>query len=100
VASAIEGFLAYDCDDDLAARLRREIEDAKGAGYDRFEFNTFDVELFYGVNRVKITEAAALGYDDVELTVEEFLLALPDVPPGPRMYGRPRRVIAPPPPSD
>jgi hypothetical protein len=60
VASALEGFLAYDCDDDLAARLRREIEEA----------------------------------------VEEFLSALPDVAPGPRMYGRPRRVIVPPPPSD
>jgi hypothetical protein len=96
----MEGFLAYDCDDDLAARLRREIEEAKGAGYDCFEFNTFDVEQFYGENRVKIMEAAALGYDDVELTVEEFLSALADVPPGPRMYGRPRRVIVPPPPSD
>jgi hypothetical protein len=100
VASALEGFLAYDCDDDLAARLRREIEEANGVGYDCFEFNAFDVELFYGENRVKITEAAALGYDDAELTVEEFLSALPDVPPGPRMYGRPRRVIVPPPPSD
>jgi hypothetical protein len=100
VASALEGFLAYDRDDDLAARLRREIEEAKGAGYDCFEFNTFDVEMFYGENRVKITEAVALGYAEVELTVEEFLSALPDVPPGPRMYGRPRRVIVPPPPSD
>jgi hypothetical protein len=48
VASAVAGFLAYDCDDDLAARLRREIDEADGAGYDYFEFNTFDVELFYG----------------------------------------------------
>jgi hypothetical protein len=70
----MEGFLAYD--------------------------STFDVELFYGENRVKITEAAALGYDDVELTVKEFLSALPDVPPGSRISGRPRRVIVPPPPSD
>jgi hypothetical protein len=51
----MEGFLAYDCDDDLAARLRREIDEARGAGYDCFEFNTFDVELFFGENRVKIT---------------------------------------------
>jgi hypothetical protein len=69
------------------------------ASYDRFEFNTFDVELFYAENRVAIKEAAALGYDDVELTLSEFLAAQPDVPPGPRMYGRPRRVIVPPPPS-
>jgi hypothetical protein len=96
----MEGFLAYDCDDDLAARLRREIDEANGAGYDCFEFNIFDLELFYSENRVKITEAAALGYDDVELTLEEFLSALPDVPSGPRIYGRPRRVIVPPPPSD
>jgi hypothetical protein len=96
----MEGFLAYDCDDHLAARLRREIDEARGAGYDCFEFTTFDVELFYGENRVKITEAAALGYSDVELTVEEFLAALPDVPPRLRMYGRPRRVIVPPPRSD
>ena len=34
--TATEGFRAYDCDDDLAARLRREIEEANGAGYDRF----------------------------------------------------------------
>jgi hypothetical protein len=96
----MDGFLAYDCDDDLGARLRREIHEAKGAGYDLFEFNTFDVEFFYGENRVKVTEAAPLGYDDAELTVEEFLSALPDVPPGPRMYGRLRRVIVPPPPKD
>jgi hypothetical protein len=49
---------------------------------------------------VKVTEAAALGYDDVELTIEEFLSALPDVPPGPRMHGRPRRVIVLPPPEE
>jgi hypothetical protein len=61
----MEGFLAYDCDDNLAARLRREIDEARGAGYDCFEFNTFDVELFYGENRVKITEVAALGYADM-----------------------------------
>lgn len=96
----MEGFLAYDCDDDVAGRLRRETEEAKSVGYDCFEFNIFELELFYGENREKITEAAALGYDDAELTVEEFLSALPDVPPGPRMYGRPRRVIVPPPPSD
>lgn len=98
--SALEGFLAFDCDDDLASRLRTEVAVAQGAGYDVFEFNTFDVELFYAENRVAIREAAALGYDAVELTVADFLAALPDVPPGPRMYGRPRRVIVPPPPSD
>jgi hypothetical protein len=100
MANAMDGFLAYDCDDDLAARLRREVQEANGAGYDCFEFNTFEVELFYGENRVKVTEAAALGYDDVELTIEEFLSALPDVPPGPRMHGRPGRVIVLPPPEE
>jgi hypothetical protein len=100
VASAREGSLAYDCDDALTARLRRETAEAPGAGSDCFEFNTFYVELFYGDKRVEVTEAAALGYDEVELTVEEFLSALPDVPPGPRMYGRPRRVIVPPPPAE
>jgi len=58
------------------------------------------MELFYGENRVKITEAAALGYDDVELTVGRVPAALPNVPPGPRMHGRPQCVIVPPPPSD
>jgi hypothetical protein len=96
----MEGFLSYDCDEDLAARLRREVEEAQGAGYDLFEFNTFDVEIFYGEDRVHVREATPLGFDDEELTVAEFLAALPDVPPGPRMHGRPRRVIVPPPPAD
>jgi hypothetical protein len=100
--SALEGFLAFDCDDDLASRLRTEVALAQGAGYDLFEFNTFDVELFHAENRVLIREAAELGCSDVELTVADFLAALPDVPSGPRMYGRERpcRVIIPPPPSD
>src|SRR5215217_7303311 len=101
--SALIGFVAFDCDDDVAARLRTEIAVAQGAGYDLFEFNTFDVELFYGQDRVRIAEAAALGYDDIELTMSEFVAALPDVPPGPRVHGRPRDpedVIIPPPPSD
>ena len=97
MANAVEGFLAHDCDDDLASRLRREVHEAKGAGYDRFEFNTFDVELFYGENRAKVTEAAALGYEDVELSLDEFVSALPGVPPGRRMHGRPRRAIVLPP---
>lgn len=96
----MDGFLAFDCDDDLAGRLRREVEEANGTGYDCFEFNTFDIELFYGEDHVKVSEAVALGYDDVELTIPEFLLALPDVPPGPRMHARPRRVIVLPPPED
>lgn len=100
MASALDGFLAHDCDDDLAARLRREVQEANGAGYDCFEFNMSDVELFYGENRVQIRDATALGYDEAELTLEEFLSALPDVPPGPRMYGRPRNVIVLPPPEE
>lgn len=96
----MDGFLSHDCDDDVAARLRREVHEANGAGYDCLEFNTFDIELFYGENRVRVSEAAALGYDDVELTIDEFLSALPDVPPGSRMHSRPRRVIVPPPPQE
>ena len=89
-----------ECDDRLAGWLRAEVAAAGGAGYDRFEFNLFDVELFYAEGRVTIAEVASLGYDDVELTLAEFLAALPDVPPGPRMPGRPRRVIVPPPPPE
>lgn len=99
MASATDGFLAYGCDDDLAARLRREVQEANDAGYDSFEY-TCDVELFCGENRVRVSEAAALGYDDAELTIAAFLSALPDVPPGPRMHGRPRRVIVLPPPKE
>jgi hypothetical protein len=36
----MDGFLAYDCNDDLATRPRREVHEANGAGYDCFEFNT------------------------------------------------------------
>jgi len=97
--SALQGFLELDCDEQLAGWLRAEVEAAQGAGYDHFEFNLFDVELFYAENRVRIADATALGYDDAELTLSEFLAAIPDVPPGPRMPGRPRRVIVPPPPS-
>jgi hypothetical protein len=44
--SALEGFLAFDCDDDVASRLRAEVAAAQGKGFDSFEFNMFDVELF------------------------------------------------------
>lgn len=97
--SALEGFLKLECDDQLAGRLRAEVEAAQGAGYDHFEFNLFDVELFYAENRVTIVEVAALGFEVAELTLSEFLTAIPDVPPGPRMTGRPRQAIVLPPPS-
>ena len=96
MASALEGFLALECDDQMASWLRAEVQAAGGAGYDQFGFNLFDVELFYSEGRVKIVEAADLGYEDTVMDLSEFLNALPDVPPGPRMPGRPRRVIAPP----
>jgi hypothetical protein len=96
--SALDGFLTEECDRELAASLRAEVEAAQGAGYDHFEFNLFDLELFYEENRVVIGEVVPLGYDDAELTLAEFLAAIPDVPPGRRMPGRPRRVFAPPPP--
>lgn len=98
--SALDGFLTEECDERLAGQLRAEVEAAEGTGYDHFQFNLFDVELFYAENRVTIIEAVPLGYDDAELTLSEFLAAMPDVPPGPRMPRRPRRVITPPPPSD
>jgi hypothetical protein len=98
--SALEGFLKLECDEQLAAWLRAEVEAAHGQGYDHFEFNLFEVELFFGEGRVTITEAAALGYEDAEVMLDDFLAAIPDVPPGARMPGRPRRVIVPPPPSD
>jgi hypothetical protein len=87
------GFLANECDDDLAARVRREVRDSHGVGYGCFELNTVDVELLYGEKRAKATDVAGLGDDDVELTIEDFLSVLPDVPPGARMHARPRRVI-------
>ena len=100
MSSALEGFLAEECDDELASRLRTEMALAGGTGYDLFEFNMFDVELFYAEDRVLIREAVELGYENVELSLAEFLAAIPGVPPGPRMREKPRRVIVPPPPSD
>lgn len=98
--SALEGFLKLECDDRLAGWLRAEAEAAQAVGNDHFEFDLFDVELFYAENRVTIVEAAALGYEDAELTLAEFLTAIPDVPPGPRMPGRPRQAIILPPPAE
>lgn len=98
--SALEGFLRLECDEQIAGWLRAEVVAAQGAGYDHFEFNLFDVELFYSENRVTIAEAAALGYEDAELSLADFLGAIPKVPPGPRMPGRPRRAIPLPPPTD
>ncbi len=99
VASALDGFLELECDDDLAGKLRAEVAAAGGTGYDHFEFNVFDIELFYAEGRVALAEAVPLGYDSVELPLSEFLAAIPDVPVGPRMPRRPRRVIITPPPS-
>lgn len=95
--SALDGFLD-ECDQDLAGRLRAEVAAAGGAGYDHFEFDLFDLELFYAENRVTIAEAVPLGFDKAELSLEKFLSVIPDVPAGPRMPDRPRRVIVPPPP--
>jgi hypothetical protein len=100
VASALQGFLIEECDDELAGHLRAEVEAAQGKGYDHFEFNLFDLELFYAENRVKVVEAVPLGYEDSDVTLSEFLAALPDVPPGPRMPGRPRRAPVQLPPPD
>lgn len=100
VTSALEGFLRLECDEQIAGWLRAEVHSAQGTGYDQFGFNLFEVELFYGENRVTIREAAELGYEDAELTMAEFLAAIPNVPLGPRMPGRPKRVFEMPPASD
>jgi hypothetical protein len=100
VANALEGFLHWECDEQVAGWLRAEVEAAQGKGYDQFSFNLFDVALFYADDRVTITEAAQLGYDDAEMTLTAFLAAIPDVPLGRRMPGRPRRAIEMPPSSD
>jgi hypothetical protein len=98
MASALEGFLRLECDEQLAGWLRAEVDAAQGVGEDKFDL--FDVELVYQENRVTIAEAAALGYDNAQLTLAEFLVAIPDVPPRPRMPGRPKRVFKMPPASN
>lgn len=97
--SALHGFLKLECDDQLAGWLRAEVAAAHGTGYDHFEFNLFDLELFYGDSRVFIREAAELGYEDAEVPLPDFLAAIPDVLADARMPGRRRQVIIPPPPS-
>ena len=81
MSSALDGFLKLECDERMAGSLRAEVEAAGGQGYDHFEFDLFDVELFYGENRVTVREASPLGYSDAEVTFEEFLAAIPDVTP-------------------
>jgi hypothetical protein len=90
---ALDGFLSFDCDDDLAGRIRTEIALDRGSGHNLFELNTFDVEFFYAENRVVVGETASFCYETSTHSVADFLAALPDVPAGPGMYGRPRRVI-------
>ena len=85
MASALEGFLRLDCDETVAGWLRAEVEAAQGVGHDRFGFNLFDIELFYSENRVRISENTWLEYEDAELSLTDFLAAIPDVPPGERM---------------
>ncbi len=53
----------------LQLHLRAEIAAAGQTGYDYFEFNLFDLQLFYAEGRVVIADAALLGYQDVQLTV-------------------------------
>lgn len=98
MASDFEGFLRLACDEALAGQLRAEVAAAAGVGYGHFDLNAFEIELFHAEGRVTIVDVAALGYDDAELPLADFLAALPDVPPGPRMSRSPRRVIVPPPP--
>lgn len=86
-----------ECDNKMAGWLRTEVAAAEGQGYDHFEFNLFDIELFYAEGRVIITDACSMGYADVEVPPEDFVAALPDVPVGERMPGRPRRVFPMPP---
>ena len=100
MATALEGFLELECDEQTAGWLRGDVAAARGTGYDHFEFNLFDLQLFYAENRVTIADTASLGYDAVELTLREFLEALPDVPPTPRSPGSTRRVTRMPPASE
>jgi hypothetical protein len=95
--SALDGFLEMECDEELAGWLRAEVRAAQGSGYDHFEFNLFDVELFYAEDRATIADAAQLGYEDAELSITELLAAIPDVAGGLRMPRRPRRAIPLPP---
>ena len=99
MASALDGFIELECDDWLASCLRAEVDAAQGVGYDHFTFNLFYLELFYAEDRVRIADATNLGYGEAELPMSEFLAAIPNVPPGSRMPGRPRRVIPLPPAS-
>jgi len=97
MASALEGFLKLECDDLIAGCLRGAVAESRGAGYDEFGFNLFDVDLFHAENRVTIREVAALGYDDAELPLTEFVELLPDVPPTAPPRDKREPIILPPP---
>lgn len=99
MASALEGFLRVECDDTIAGWLHHSVAEAAGRGYDSFELDLFDVELFHAEDRVTIREVAELGYADAELAISEFVARLPSVPPSPPPREE-RRVIIPPAPSD
>jgi hypothetical protein len=95
--SALDGFLSLECDDLIAGWLRGSVTEAAGRGYDEFGFNLFDLELFHAEDRVTIREVAALGYEDAELRLSEFINLLPDVPPTAPPRDERKPIILPPP---
>lgn len=97
MASALEGFLKLECDGLIAGWLRGAVAETEGSGYDEFRFNLFDLDLFHTENRVRIREAAALGYEDAELPLTEFIDLLPDVPPTAPPRDERQMIILPPP---
>ena len=87
VNSALNGFLELECNDQVADWLRATL--AAGGevpgGHIHIEFNVFDIEVSYAEDRVTIAETAPFGYDPVQLTLGEFLAALPEIQPGQQM---------------
>lgn len=97
MGSALEGFLRLECDEMIAGWLRGSVAEAAGRGYDDFGFNLFDLELFHAEDRVTIREVVALGYEDAELRLSEFIELLPDVPPSSPPRDERKPIILPPP---
>lgn len=60
MVSALDGFLEEECDAALAGHLRAEVAATDGHGYDHFEFNLIDLDLYYAEGRVSIVQAVSL----------------------------------------
>ena len=97
--TALDRFIRQ-CDERYAAEVRWRVERAEGRGYDAFSSEEFDVEVFHLEDRVTIVHDLPMGLEDVEISIKEFLAALPDVPavePAPK---KPRRAFITPPPGE